>query len=146
MPWWQLVVDAIGLLFVLLIAYTLVLVIRRRFLARNGGTFEVSYRLNPTHARSGWVLGLGRYSGESLEWFRIFSLSLRAKRVWDRRRLQLTGRREPTALERVALFADHIVVTCSIDGTEVELAMNPNSVTGFQAWLESPPPRSPSIV
>ncbi|HSE08478.1 MAG TPA: DUF2550 family protein, partial [Nocardioidaceae bacterium] len=24
--------------------------------------------------RRGWVLGIGRYSGDALEWFRIFSL------------------------------------------------------------------------
>mgnify|MGYP000880160321 CR=1 FL=1 len=146
MPWWHYLLDVIGALLLVLILYTIVLVARRRFLARNGGTFEVSYRLHTGNSGSGWLLGLGRFRGESLEWFRIFSFSLRPKRVWDRRRLELVGRREPTAMERLALFADHTVVICHIDGDEVELAMNPASVTGFQAWLESPPPRSPSIV
>lgn len=146
MPWWQVAIDAIGILLLLLIVYTLVLVARRRFLARNGGTFEVSYRLHPADSGRGWVLGLGRYQGESLEWFRIFSFSLRPKRVWDRRRLELVRRRDPSSRERLALFADHIVVSCRIDEGEIELAMNPNSVTGFQSWLESPPPRSPSIL
>ncbi len=146
MPWWQLVLDAVALGLLLLGCYALALVVRRRFLARNGGTFEVSYRARPEGSGRGWLLGIGRYQGECLEWFRIFTLSPTPKRVWDRRRLVLVGRREPTAAERLALFADHVVVVCEIDGVQVELAMNPRSITGFQAWLESLPPRSPTIV
>ena len=56
--------------------------IRRRLLSRHGGTFELSYRVRSEKAGRGWLLGLGRYSGDDLEWFRIFSLSPRPKRVW----------------------------------------------------------------
>ena len=31
------------------------------------------------HPGRGWLLGLGRYSGDALEWFRIFSLSPRPR-------------------------------------------------------------------
>ncbi|MFZ2501329.1 MAG: DUF2550 domain-containing protein [Nocardioides sp.] len=146
MPWWQVTADAIGAALLLLIAYGLALVARRRILSRNHGTFEVSYRVRPTGAGRGWLLGLGRYQGESLEWFRIFSLSPRPKQVWDRRRLSYVSRRSPTGEERMSLYPDHIVVTCEIGDRAVDLAMSPDSLMGLQSWLESMPPRSPEIV
>ena len=69
-------------LLVLVLLYGLALVVRRRLLSRHGGTFELSYRVRSEKAGRGWLLGLGRYSGDDLEWFRIFSLSPRPKRVW----------------------------------------------------------------
>ena len=66
-----------ALLLVLVLLYGLALVVRRRVLSRHGGTFELSHRVRPGKAGRGWVLGLGRYSGDTLEWFRIFSLSPR---------------------------------------------------------------------
>ena len=77
MPWWQWLVDAAGVLLLLVLVYGLCLVVRRRWLSRNGGTFEFSVRVRSGRAGRGWVLGLGRYSVDELEWFRIFSLSPR---------------------------------------------------------------------
>ena len=65
-----------------LLLYGAALVVRRRLLARHGGTFELSHRVRADRPGRGWVLGLGRYSGETLEWFRVFSLSPRPKRTW----------------------------------------------------------------
>ena len=79
MPVWQWLLDAVGVLLVLVLLYGVALVVRRRLLSRHGGTFELSYRVRSERAGRGWLLGLGRYSGESLEWFRIFSLSPRPK-------------------------------------------------------------------
>lgn len=69
--------------------------VRRRLIQRLGGTFDCSYRLKmpadasilpdldengqPTSAPvpvtdgKGWVFGIGRYSGDHIEWFRVFS-------------------------------------------------------------------------
>ena len=88
------------------------------------------------------VLGMGRYSGERLEWFRIFTLSPRPKRVWDREQLFYDGRREPIGAEQASLYPDHVVIRCASRTGEVELAMSPASLTGFQAWLEAKPPGS----
>ena len=63
----------------LVLLYGVALIVRRRLLSRHGGTFELSYRVRPDTAGRGWLLGLGRYSGETLEWFRIFSLSPAAR-------------------------------------------------------------------
>ena len=92
MPLWQLLLDAAGAVLVLVLLYGLALVVRRRVLSRHGGTFELSYRARAEHPGRGWLLGIGRYSGQSLEWFRIFSLSPRPKRVWARDLLEYAGR------------------------------------------------------
>ena len=92
--------------------YGLTLVVRRRLLARHGGTFELSCRVRSERAGRGWLLGLGRYSGDSLEWFRLFSLSPRPKRVWERQELSYSGQREPIGTERMSLYPDHVVVQC----------------------------------
>ena len=135
MQWWQWVVDTAGILLLLLVAYGVALVVRRRVLARHGGTFELSHR-----AGGGWVLGFGRYSGERLEWFRIFSLSPRPKASWQRDELSYDGRREPLGAEQTSLYPDHLVIRCQTPRGVVELAMSPASLTGFQSWLEARPP------
>jgi hypothetical protein len=82
MPWWAWLLDAAGALLLLALLYGIALVVRRRWISRDGGTFEFSVRVRSERAGRGWVLGVGRYSGDHLEWFRIFSLSPRPKRVW----------------------------------------------------------------
>ena len=143
MPLWQWLLDAAGVLLGLVLLYGVALVIRRRVLSRNGGTFELSYRVRPEKAGRGWLLGLGRYSGDDLEWFRIFSLSPRPKRVWRRPDLTFDGRREPEGVEQMSLYPDHVVVQLldAPTGT-LELAMGQPALTGFQAWLEAGPPRA----
>ena len=141
MAWWQWLLDISGAVLLLAIAYGLGLVVRRRFLARHGGTFELSHRLRADAPGRGWVLGLGRYSGERLEWFRIFTLWPRPKAVWLREELSYGDRRTPVGGELMSLYPDHIVITCrSVRGDDVELAMSESSLTGFQAWLEAKPP------
>jgi hypothetical protein len=133
--------DAAGLVVLLVLLYGLLLVVRRRVLSRHGGTFELSHRMRPGEEPGrGWLLGLGRYSGEHLEWFRIFTLAPRPKRAWDRARLSYDGVREPEGPERTVLYPDHLVVDCESPEGRVELAMSRESLTGFQAWLEARPP------
>lgn len=140
MPLWQWLLDAAGLLLLLALLYGIALVVRRRLLSRHGGTFELSYRVRTDKAGRGWVLGLGRYSGETLEWFRVFSLSPRPKQAWPREALSFDGRREPLGAEQMSLYPDHLVIHCQTADGEVELAMSAGSLTGFQSWLEARPP------
>jgi hypothetical protein len=140
MPLWEWLLEAAGLLIVLVFAYGAALVVRRWVLSRHGGTFELSHRLRPARAGRGWVLGLGRYSGDELEWFRIFTLSPRPKRRWDRAWLSYDARREPERAEQHVLYPGHVVIRCQSPDGEVELAMSNASLTGFQAWLEARPP------
>lgn len=142
MAWWEWLLDVSGIVLLLLLAFGIGLVVRRRVLARHGGTFELSHRLTADEGDRGWVLGMGRYSGEKLEWFRIFTLSPRPKRVWERDQLSYDGRREPIGAEQASLYPDHVVIRCASRAGDVELAMSPASLTGFQAWLEAKPPGS----
>jgi hypothetical protein len=140
MPLWEWVLDVVGLALLLALLYGIGLIVRRRLLARNGGTFELSYRIRVARPGRGWLLGIGRYSGDDLEWFRIFSLSPRPKRVWARDHLTYAGRRGPAGAEEVSLYAGHVVVECGYGTDHLELAMSEASLTGFQAWLEAGPP------
>jgi Protein of unknown function (DUF2550) len=140
MPVWGWLLEAVGLLIVLVLLYGLALVVRRRVLSRHGGTFELSHRVRPASAGRGWLLGLGRYSGEELQWFRIFTLSPRPKRRWLRSDLSFGDRREPDDVERHALYPGHVVIVCDGPQGAVELAMSVASLTGFQSWLEARPP------
>ena len=140
MPAWQWLLDAAGVLLLLALLYGIALIVRRRVLSRHGGTFELSYRARAEHPGRGWLLGIGRYSGQSLEWFRIFSLSPRPKRSWQRSVLTYDGRRGPQGVEQMSLYPDHVVIQCSTPDGPVELAMSSASLMGFQSWLEAGPP------
>ena len=146
MPLWQWLLDAVAAVLFLVLLYGLALVVRRRLLSRRGGTFELSYRVRPQKAGRGWLLGIGRYSGDTLEWFRIFSLWPRPKRSWPRAALVYAGHREPQGVERMSLYGDHVVVVCRAPGGDVELAMSQSSLMGFQSWLEAAPPGTQRIV
>jgi hypothetical protein len=141
MPVWEWLADAIGALLLLVLAYGLCLVVRRRWIARHGGTFEVSVRLRPSKGGHGWVLGVGRYSGDDLEWFRVFSLDPRPTLAVRRSQLTYMGRREPArGVEAYSLYSGHVVVTCGTGSGQLEMAMGRDALTGFLAWLEAAPP------
>ena len=146
MPWWLTVLDSLGALAALLVLTLLWLFARRRWLSRLGGTFECSVRTrsssggSPGSAARGWVLGLGRYSGDELEWFRVFSFSPRPRYIFDRS-LEIVERRRPSGPEAFALYSGHVVVRVLLpDSRTVELAMGERALTGFLAWTEASPP------
>lgn len=151
MAWWQDLFDGLGLLGLLVVLAFAFLFVRRRVLSRSGGTFECSVRLQlPKKATAGassrgWTLGLGRYSDSSLEWFRIFSFSLRPKYTFSRG-MKVLSRREPHGAEAFALYGGHVVVAAKLDsGQKIELAMSDSALTGFMAWTEAAPPRHDRI-
>jgi hypothetical protein len=86
------------------------------------------------------VLGVGRYNGDDLQWFRVFSLSPRPRRTLSRRDLQVTGRRQPKGPEALALLKGVEVIELRGPGGSVEIALDPSALTGFLAWLEARPP------
>ena len=140
MPFWQWLLDVAGVALVVVLLYGISLIVRRRILARHGGTFELSHRARTDKAGRGWVLGLGRYTAESLEWFRIFSLNPRPQHVWSRGDLTYVGRRDPGGVEQLSLYPDHVVIRCTSRDGEIELALSQEALMGFQAWLEAAPP------
>ena len=142
MPLWQWLLDSAGVVLLTVLLFGLLLVVRRRVLSRNGGTFELSVRESRQADGRGWVLGMGRYREDSLEWFRIFSPLPVPRRSWRRNDLAVLSQREPRGAEEYSLYAGHVVVVCRTPRGEAELAMSPSSLTGLQSWLEAGPPGS----
>ena len=140
MPLWQWLADSAGVLLLLVLLYGLALILRRRWMSRHGGTFEFSVRVRSTKAGRGWLLGVGRYSGSRLEWFRIFSLAPRPKLSFERAELEYVGRRDPVGAEAYSLYSGHIIVSCKTPSGPLEVAMSPDALTGFLSWLEAAPP------
>jgi hypothetical protein len=143
MPVWEWVLDSAGVLLLLIVLYGLALVLRRRWLSRNGGTFEFSVRVRPGRAGRGGGVGVGRYTGHDLEWFRIFSLAPRPRFRYRREELEFVARRDPEGAEAFSLYSGHIVVSCRTPSGLLEVAMSPAALTGFLAWLEAAPPGRP---
>lgn len=117
---------------------------RRRWLARQGGTFECSLRLQPSSPGAGWALGVARYNEENLEWFRFFSFSLAPRKSFPRSEVNVIDNREPSSAEAVSLYAGQRIVSIETNtGRSVEtwqLAMGGESLTGLLSWLEGAPP------
>jgi hypothetical protein len=177
MPLWQWVADIVGLTLLLVLLLVLLfglgIVLRRRWVSRRGGTFELSFRQAPaghpvalrmapggaalphepgpvsTQAAAsarGWTLGIGRYTGDVLECFRIFSLSPRPRRRLERATVTYLGQRLPQGMEVHAIYAGHVIIACSTSRGVVELALAPDALTGLLAWLEASPPGSHGLV
>ena len=113
---------------------------RRRFLSRDGGAIELSLRLKPKSQGRGWVLGVGRFVGDDLQWFRVFSLSPRPRRTLSRRDLTVEDRRAPKGPEALSLLKGAEVVELASSSGRVEIALDASAMTGFLAWLEARPP------
>jgi hypothetical protein len=120
------------------------LFVRRRLLSAKGGLFDCALRLNDRVPGAGWALGLARYEGNVLEWYRAFSLLLSPTVRFDREQTSVLGRRAPDNVEALVLFSDDEVVR--LQGTRgartrvYELAMSPGSTTGLMSWFEAGPP------
>lgn len=113
---------------------------RWRRIVRQGG-IEVALRWRPTDDDRGWHRGIGRYEGEELAWFRVFSLRLGPDRLVRRSDLQIGERREPTETEEYGLPTSATVLQCRLAGAgSLDIALAPGALIGFLSWLESAPP------
>ncbi|MGW2557993.1 DUF2550 domain-containing protein [Streptomyces sp. NPDC001514] len=133
-----------GLVVALVVIGLFVFGLRRRLIQRSGGTFDCSLRWNVPeerdHSGKGWVYGVARYSGDRIEWFRVFSYAPRPRRLLERAAIEVVARRLPEGEEELALLSDSVVLGCLHRGTRLELAMSEDALTGFLAWLEAAPP------
>ncbi|GAA1749276.1 DUF2550 domain-containing protein [Luedemannella helvata] len=120
----------------------MLLFIRREVISRGGGTIEMYLRLNTFVPERGWSPGLGRFAGNHLRWYRIFSFAVRPRRVLSRGQLTVENRRAPEGEERLALPAGYVIVRCAGGAEPVEIALAESTLTGFLSWLESAPPVS----
>lgn len=112
---------------------------RRAWLARFGGVFACELNLGKgEHPR--WVLGLARYSGEYLEWFRGASLGLRPRYSFRRSTTTARGTSSTKEAESLGHRVLRLEATTAGEPRVWELAMDTNSATGLLAWLEAAPP------
>ena len=59
MPFWQWLLDVAGVVLGIVLLYGIALIVRRRVLARRGGTFELSHRVRTDKS------GRGGFSGSA---------------------------------------------------------------------------------
>ena len=140
MPFWLWLVDSLLLVLALILVPLIGLLVRRRVIARSGGTFDMSINRNQAGISKGWTLGLAVYRDNDLEWYRTFSLSLRPRYRFSRGDVRIEGRREPDIHEEHALHDCHLIVGTENASGVRQFAMSANALTGLLSWLESAPP------
>jgi len=113
--------------------------VRLRYLAGQVGSFECAMRL-PGGQR--WLSGVASFRLDSLQWYRLMSLSTRPSRVWRRLDLELSAAKRRREQGRVVEV--HCVdATAGSDG--FDLAMMEESHSALVAWVESAAPEQPSL-
>jgi hypothetical protein len=117
------------------------LLVRRVQLLRGGGVdVSLRRRLVASASGTGWQVGVGRYRGDELCWYRLTSLRPGPTLVIDRTALEIVDRRPRSGAEGYAIPQAEVVLRCRTGGADVEVAMAPGVLTGFQSWLEAAPP------
>lgn len=92
-------------------------------------------------------MGVGRYGGEQLQWYRVLTLSPRPAHTLPRTELEVSGQHATRGTESWAVQAGSVIIECKIRDArnsgafdKVQIAMHSEAVTGFLSWLESSPP------
>ncbi|MEV4542734.1 DUF2550 domain-containing protein [Micromonospora echinaurantiaca] len=134
------IVEGIGIGIAVILGALLILFVRRAVVTRSGGIIRLSVRVSTMLDGRGWSPGFGRFVGDELRWYRMFSFALRPKRVLSRKGLAVERRRLPEGQERLSMPADWIILRCTSHHAPVEIAMARSTVTGFLSWLEAAPP------
>ena len=118
------------------------LMLRRRWISRGAGLFECSLKVPSDSGKAAWALGITRYRGGSVEWFRSLSFGLRPAFKAERGALRVLGQRRPSPTEATALYADQVIVEVAVRSRDViiEAAMTADALTALLAWLEAAPP------
>ncbi|MET7705201.1 DUF2550 domain-containing protein [Micromonospora sp. NPDC005413] len=134
------IVGGFGIGVVVILGALLILFVRRALVTRSGGIIRLSVRVTTMLDGRGWSPGFGRFAGDELRWYRMFSFALRPKRVLSRKGLAVERRRLPEGQERLSMPADWVILRCTSHHAPVEIAMARSTVTGFLSWLEAAPP------
>ena len=121
-----------------------VIALRRSVLIRSGA-IDVSWRSNLRSDGGGWILGQGRYRGTELLLYRAFSPLPGAAKRLHRESLTLGPRRTAVGTEPDLLPPNAVIVRCTDGGSELELALAEEALTGLRSWLESIPPATRSV-
>ena len=140
MPVWLWLVDSLGLIVAGAVGLVGMLAVRRRIVARRRQTFDLSVCRKAGPSTQGWVVGVGTYGPNSLDWYRTFSLAWWPRYRFFRGDLVVLERRDPVGSEAFALDVGDVIVNVEHLSGVRQLAMSPSALTGLLAWLESSPP------
>jgi hypothetical protein len=138
----RVVLDVVGVCLAAAVLLIIAFACRRRWVSRACGTFDCSLQLAEKDHGRGWALGLARYVGDDLQWFRVFSLAWWPKLVVNRRQLEGISTRRPMGNEPLVTYAGHVIVDVKLHDKTVHFAMTEEALTGVLAWMESAPPSS----
>ncbi|WP_307810707.1 DUF2550 domain-containing protein [Tomitella cavernea] len=111
----------------------------RYYVVRRGSTSVILRRL-PAAAGAGWRHGVIVYGDSGVRYYRLSSLRMFADLNLRRSRLELGGRRTPVGTELEIMSRSMPIVAVEGDGLRVEIALERESMTAFQSWVESRPP------
>ncbi len=132
---------------VLLVCVVAMLILRRNYLLRGSGGISLALRSVAGPGGSGgqgelrrWALGLGRFSGDELRWYRLFGIGVQPRYVLRRSEIELTSRRAPQGPEIHSLPNDAVILECRHADLRLELAVVGAAATGLSSWLESAAP------
>ena len=135
----MLVLEWIGIGVLILLAFVAVLFVRRAVMGGGRG-IKLNLRVSTMLDGRGWSPGFGRFVGDELRFYRMFSLAIRPKRRLRRDGLVVERRRKPEGQELMSMPADWVILRCLSHQAPVEIAMAKTTVTGFMSWLEAAPP------
>lgn len=135
--WWSWTAIALAVIVVGLIVPLVWMVARRRWLSTRGWTFDCSLRFADAAPGSGWMLGVARYSGETVEWYRVYSWSLVPRVRLSRGESHVLATREPDAAEAGFLYEDQRIAELGGANAGVCLAMSRQDMTAFLSWMEA---------
>lgn len=140
MPLWLWGVDALALVVVLVATGAVCVIIRRRTIAGRRGTFDLSVKQIADASATGWVLGVGSFRGDTLNWYRTFSLVWWPRYRFRRSEFEVIDRRAPAGTEVYVLEKGDVVIAVRHRSGVRQMAMSSSAATGLLAWLESKPP------
>ena len=140
------VLEVFGICVVALFALLFAIFFRARLFMSGGGTIRLQVRISTMVPGRGWSTGIGRFYGDELRFYRMFSLAFRPKRILDRADLVIDERRSAEGPERLTMPGQWAVMRLSTRGDQFDIAMPESTVTGFLSWLEAAPPGSPGTV
>ena len=140
MPLWLLLVDSPAFVVAGAVGLIGMLIVRRRVVAGRRKTFDLSVCRQAGPSTQGWVIGVGSYGPNSLDWYRTFSLAWWPRYRFFRGDIIIRERRDPVGAEAFALDDGDVIVNIEHLSGVRQLAMSPSALTGLLAWLESSPP------
>lgn len=139
-PVWPWIVDVLVLSVAITLAILIVMAVRRWLIARRGTTIDLSVTRRPGDDASGWIIGLGRYRGDDLEFFRLFSLWPTPRYVFKRGTVEVLGRRALSNREVRRTHHSFVAAPVDTETPVAQIALTPGALTALLAWLESSPP------